>query len=119
MSENAELDRLFERVLRLAEQRQLAEIKLSTSYGTPALKVRDSAFVRLLDADTLVLHCPLEQKALLMEISPDIYFETDHYVGYDAVLVHLGAITDEELALRLEDAWRFEAPSRLAKKKSR
>lgn len=118
MSDNTELDRMFERVRRLAEQRQLAEIKPSTSYGTPALKVRDNPFVRLLDAETLVLHCPLEQKVLLMEISPDIYFETDHYVGYDAVLVRLGAITDEELALRLEDAWRFKAPSRLAAKKN-
>lgn len=117
MNENAELNQVFGRIHRLAQDRQLAEVELSTHYGTPALKVRDRAFVRLLDADTLVLQCPLEQKILLMEISPDIYFETDHFIGYDAFLVRLGAISDEELALRLEDAWRFKAPSRLAEKR--
>lgn len=109
MSETDGLNKSFERIHRLAKQRPLAEIEPSTSYGTPALKVRGHIFVRMLDVDTMVLHCPLEQKTLLMEISPDIYFETDHYIGHEVVLVHLGAIADEELALRLEDAWRFRA----------
>lgn len=103
-------DRAFDRIETLAKARGLAEVSRSTSYGTPALKVKDRTFVRLLDEATLVLQCPLEQKVLLMEISPSIYFETDHYIGYDAVLVRLGAIEDEELSLRLEDAWRFKAP---------
>ena len=99
----------FSRIEALAEARGLAGVQRATSYGTPALKVNDVAFVRLLDPDTIVLQCPLEQKVLLMEISPDIYFETDHYVGYGAVLIRLSAIGDEELSLRLEDAWRFKA----------
>jgi hypothetical protein len=52
-----------------------------------------------------------------MEMSPDIYFETDHYVGWPAVLVRLSVIGDEELSLRLEDAWRFKAPRTVAAKK--
>lgn len=118
MSDTDGLQKSFGRIHRLAEQRPLAEIDLSTSYGTPALKVRGSTFVRLLDAETMVLHCPLEQKILLMEISPDIYFETDHYIGHEVVLVRLGAISDEELALRLEDAWRFRAPRQLSDPKT-
>ena len=113
MSETPSLDTAFERIERLCTSRQLAEVTRSTSYGTPALKVKDATFVRLLDGNTLVLQCPDEQKALLMEISPDIYFETDHYVGYPAVLVRLDAIDDEELSLRLEDAWCVKAPKRL------
>ena len=109
-----DLDHTFTRIENLARQRDLPQVTRSTSYGTPSLKVRDKSFVRLKDATTLVLLCPSEQKALLMEISPDIYFETDHYVGYAAVLVRLDAISDEELSLRLEDAWRFKAPKRLA-----
>lgn len=103
-------DRAFDRIETLAKARGLAEVVRATSYGTPALKVGDCTFVRLLDEGTIVLQCPLEQKVLLMEISPSIYFETDHYVGYEAVLVRLAAIDDEELSLRLEDAWRFKAP---------
>jgi hypothetical protein len=104
-------DRAFDRIEALAQARGLADVVRSTSYGTPALKVGDRAFVRLLDEATIVLQCPLEQKVLLMEISPAIYFETDHYIGYSAVLVRLPAIEDEELSLRLEDAWRFKAPA--------
>jgi hypothetical protein len=114
MAPQTDLDSAFDRIERLAKDRGLAGVTRSTSYGTPSLKVRDKSFVRLKDAQTLVLLCPSEQKSLLMEISPDIYFETDHYVGYPAVLVQLSVISDEELSLRLEDAWRFKAPARLA-----
>ena len=110
----ADLDQIFARIEQLATARGLPGVTRSTSYGTPSLKVRDKSFVRLKDETTLVLLCPSEQKALLMEISPDIYFETAHYVGYPAVLIRLDAISDEELSLRLEDAWRFKAPRKLA-----
>jgi hypothetical protein len=110
----ADLDQIFTRIEQLARARALPGVTRATSYGTPALKVRDKSFVRLKDSGTLVLLCPAEQKTLLMEISPDIYFETDHYVGYPAVLVRLETIGDEELSLRLEDAWRFKAPGKLA-----
>ena len=109
-----DLDQIFIRIEQLAQARALPRIERATSYGTPALKVGDKAFVRLKDDATLVLLCPTDQKALLMEMSPDIYFETDHYVGYPAVLVRLDVIGDEELSLRLEDAWRFKAPARVA-----
>jgi hypothetical protein len=109
-----DLDQIFTRIEQLANARGLPGVTRSTSYGSPSLKVRNKSFVRLKDSATLVLLCPSEQKTLLMEISPDIYFETDHYVGYPAVLIRLGAIADEELSLRLEDAWRFKAPARLA-----
>lgn len=114
MGTDPDLDRAFDRVESLAAARDLPGLSRSTSYGTPALKVRDKSFVRLKDAKTLVLLCPVEQKTLLMEISPEIYFETPHYVGYPAVLIQLAVISDEELSLRLEDAWRFKAPKTLA-----
>lgn len=110
----SDLDKVFTRIEQLAGARALPGVSSGTSYGTPALKVRDKSFARLKDSATLVLSCPTEQKTLLLEVSPEIYFETDHYVGHPAVLIHLAAISDEELSLRLEDAWRFRAPARLA-----
>ena len=65
----------------------------------------------------MVLHCPLEVKEMLMEMAPDIYFQTDHFRGWPGLLVRLEVITDEELSLRLEDAWRFKAPRNLAAKR--
>ena len=102
------------RVARLAGEVGLPEVCESTSYGTPALKVRGKAFTRLKDPQTLVLLVPMEQKELLLEMSPRIYFETDHYRGWPAVLVRLVAISDAELKQRLVDGWRSKAPKRLA-----
>lgn len=117
MSMQPGLEEVFGRIVQLAEARGLQDVARSTSYRTPSLKVRTKLFVRLKDEATLVLHCPHEQKTLLMEISPDIYFETAHYVGHPAVLIRLDAIEDEELALRLEDAWRFKAPIKLTRER--
>jgi hypothetical protein len=103
----------FSRVHRLARARNLPGVQRATSYRTPALKVANTTFARMKDKDTLVLHCPFEQKVLLMEISPEIYFETDHYRDHPVLLIDLARIDDEELSLRLHDAWHFKAPERL------
>ncbi len=80
----------------------------STSYGTPSLKVGKKSICRVKDPRTVVVMCPLEEKPALMEAAPDIYFETDHYKGWPAILVRLDAISDRELTHRLECAVRFQ-----------
>ena len=107
------LDRAFARVRRAAKAAKLPEIEASTSYGTPALKVRGKFLMRVKDADTLVFMCPLEEKEMLIAAEPLIYFETDHYKGWPAMLVHLSAADDAELRICLMRAWRLQAPKRL------
>ena len=68
---------------------------------------------RLRDAETLVVRCPLDEKSMLMEAEPAVFYETDHYRGYDAILVRLDAADDTTLRGRLERAWRMQAPARL------
>lgn len=104
----------FARMLRLCRGRDLPEVSEGTSYGNPALQVKGKSFAALRAPGEMVLHCPLEQKALLMEMAPEIYSETPHFRDWPGLLVRLEAISDEELALRLTDAWRFRAPKRLA-----
>lgn len=104
----------IERMLRLCAARQLPEVSQRTSYGQPSLHVKDKSFASVKAPQTMVLHCPLEQKDLLMEMAPDVYWQTPHYTGWPALLVRLDVIGDEELSLRLADAWRFRAPKRLA-----
>jgi hypothetical protein len=60
----------------------LPEITEGSWYGTPALKASGKGICRIKDAYTVALMCPIEDKALLMEAAPDIYFETDHYKGW-------------------------------------
>ncbi|ODT72879.1 MAG: hypothetical protein ABS75_01225 [Pelagibacterium sp. SCN 63-23] len=109
MSDNSNLQPGLSRLHRLATARGLEAIEAAS----PALHVDGVAFIHLLDPTTAVLQCPVDQKALLLDISPDIYFETDHYVGQDAMLIRLDRISDEELSLRLHDAWTFRAPDHL------
>jgi hypothetical protein len=91
----------------------LPEVEEGTSYGTFALKVRGKFLMRVKDADTLVFHCPIEEKEILIEAAPNIYFETDHYKGWPAILVRLSKVEDPELKLCLERVWRLQAPAKL------
>jgi hypothetical protein len=59
---------------------------------------------------------PQEELELLMQARPDVYFLTPHYEGWQAVLVRLDAVGDEELAGRIEDAWAFIDEKRPRKK---
>jgi hypothetical protein len=103
----------FARTVAAVKTARLPGIEESTSYGTPAVKVRGKLVARIKDRDTLVVRCTLDEKELLLEAAPDIYFETDHYKGWPWVLVRLAAIGERELAARLERAWRMQAPRRL------
>jgi hypothetical protein len=108
------VEKAMDRLIRLSKKLALAEVEVGTTYGSPALRVHDRPFVSITADDMMVLHCPLEMKEMLMEMAPDIYFQTDHYKGWPGLLVRLEVIGDEELSLRLEDAWRFKAPKKLA-----
>ncbi|URK88280.1 MmcQ/YjbR family DNA-binding protein [Rhizobium sp. RCAM05350] len=112
MTGNLETD--FERVTRLAETAGLPEVTRGTSYGTPALEVRGKSFVRMKEAGVLVVMCALEEKDMLIELAPELYFETDHYKGWPAMLVRLDVVNDQDLTQRLIAAWRQKAPKRLA-----
>jgi hypothetical protein len=94
----------IDRLLRLAAEAGLAGLERSISYGTPSLKLRGKFLARLKDEATLVIRCPLDEKEVLMAAEPAYFFQTDHYVGYPAVLVRLGAIDDARLKARLEQA---------------
>jgi hypothetical protein len=107
------LDRVFARARRAAAATKLPEIEPGTSYGTPSLKVRGKSMMRVKDADTLVFMCPLEEKEMLLEAAAEIYFETDHYKGWPAVLVRVAAADDAELRHCILRAWRMQAPKRL------
>ena len=110
-----DIETAFGRVRQVALARGLPGIEEGTSYGTPALRVGCKPLVRMKDAETLVFMCAIEAKELLMEAAPDIYYQTDHYKGWSALLIRLAAISDEELGHRIETAWRMKAARRLVK----
>jgi hypothetical protein len=93
----------------------LPGVQDSTSYGTPALKVRGKLFARLhQDGDCFVLRASVLDRQILMQIDPDAFFLTDHYRPYPWVLVRFAAVQRRALPELLERAWRMVAPKTLA-----
>jgi hypothetical protein len=98
--------------------RELPEVKEGTSYRTPALNVRGKSFVRLKeDGASIVFHLEsVEEQEFLIESQPAVYFITDHYRGWPAVLARLAKLRVGECRMRLESAWRLKAPRALIQK---
>jgi hypothetical protein len=67
------------------------EVTDGTSYGTPALKVRGKLLTRLKeDGESLVvLGIAHDERAMLIETQPKVFYFTDHYRDWPIVLVRL------------------------------
>ena len=100
---------------------RLAGVEESTSYGTPALKVGGRLLARLKeDGSTLVVCTDFQEREALMAADPEVFYITDHYLNYPAILVRLSRVGREKLAEVLEKAWRQQAPARfLSARKAR
>jgi hypothetical protein len=98
----------------------LPGVEESTSYGTPALKVRGKLLARLHDdGETLVLRTTPMDRDLLLRTWPKMFYLTDHYVDYPWVLVRLAVIGRKRLEEVIGDAWGRVAPARLRQQRGR
>jgi hypothetical protein len=88
-----------------------------TSYGTPALKVKGKGLARLReDGETLVvIGVNLDERDMLMEAEPDIFFITDHYRDWPTVLVRLPRAEPDMIKGLLFRRWQAVAPKKLVK----
>src|ERR1700676_1664704 len=68
-----------------------AEVEDGTSYGTPALKVRKKLLARLReDGDSLVMPgVPQDEREMLVESQPKVFFFADHYSDKPIALIRL------------------------------
>lgn len=114
-----DLSACFEPVREVWRAANWPGVEEGLSYGTPALKVRGKLLVRLREPDVVVLRCDLDEKEFLMAAAPDVYFQTDHYKGYPAVLARLSMIDPEELRERIEKTWRSHATKKMLDEFSR
>src|SRR6266550_7926832 len=90
----------------------LPGVEESTAYGSPALKVDGKlmaciAVNRSAEPGSLAVRVDFDDRAELIAADPDLYYVTDHYVGYDAVLVRLSRITPDVLRDLLGMAHKF------------
>src|SRR5215472_2365104 len=90
----------------------LAGVEESTAYGSPALKVRGQLLAclpshRSAEPGSLVVRVDFGDRAELLAAAPDVYYVTDHYVGYTSVLVRLSRVTPDVLRDLLGMAHKF------------
>jgi hypothetical protein len=84
------------------------EVEDGTSYGTPALKVRKKLLARLReDGDSLVAFgIPLDEREMLIESQPKLFYFTDHYRDYPMVLLRLSKAKRAIVEPLLRRHWR-------------
>jgi hypothetical protein len=84
------------------------EVEDSTSYATPALKVRKKLLVRLReDGDSLVMPgVPRDERDMLVESQPKVFYFTDHYRDYPMVLIRLSKAKRADVEPLLRRHWR-------------
>jgi hypothetical protein len=86
--------------------------------GRPAFRVRGKLFAwtaRERDGGGLAVRVDRDEKQLLLDSRPEVYFTSPHYNGYPGIQIRLELVDREALFERLEDAWLIQAPKALAK----
>lgn len=84
------------------------EVEDGTSYGTPALKVRKKLLARLKeDRESLVMPgVPHDERDMLVERAPELFYFTDHYRDYPMVLIRLSRAVRGDVEPLLRRHWR-------------
>jgi len=86
----------------------------STSYGTPAFKVKGKLFARQhQDGESLVVGVDFEEREEMMSAAPEKFYITDHYLNYPWMLVRMSKVRPDELRDLLIRSWRRAAPKNL------
>ncbi len=84
----------------------LAGTAASTSYGQPAIKVRDKRFVSTgHEPGSFHVVCPHEEKAVLIETDPDTFWQTPHYENWPGLLVRYGNADPDRVKIVIVRGW--------------
>lgn len=104
----------------------LPGVEESSAYGSPALKVDGKilaciAINRSAEPGSLMIRVNSEDRDELIAADPEVYYVTDHYAPYNALLVRLSRVHPDGLRDLLGMAHKFVArnakPRRSARKR--
>lgn len=101
-------------------------VTIGTSYGTPALLVRQRSFCRMWsdrehardgvdDTEVLVVFCDVEEKPHLIDDAGGVLFTTRYDDGHGAMLIRLAVVAPLDLRDWLDDSYRRKAPPALVR----
>jgi hypothetical protein len=108
----------------------LPGVEDGTAYGNLALKAHGKLLAcvpthRSAEPGSLAVRVDFDDRAQLLAEAPDIYYVTEHYVGYPSVLVRLSRVDADVLRDLLGMAYKFvtrkaasRSPARKRRKRS-
>jgi len=103
----------------------LPDVEAVTRYdGSPVLRLGGCfmaglATHRSAEANTLVVRVGFDDRELLLEDAPDIYYVTDYYQAYPLVLARLSQVDRDALSDLLSVSWHLTAAKAGARGRSR
>lgn len=84
----------------------LPGVVLESYYGSPAPKVNGRAILSpSREPGSFAVMTTREEKTLLIDTDPDVFWESDHYRGWPAVLVRYGAGSRDRIETCIRRAW--------------
>jgi hypothetical protein len=88
----------------------------ASAHGRSGFKVGKKFLCAFNEEENAIgIRISMDERELLMEQAPEIYFLTDHYRPYPAVLIALAHVSEKELRAVLERRWRSTAPAKLVR----
>lgn len=89
-------------------------VTVSTSHGTPSLKVGGTFLMREREPGILALQVTgMEAREFLLEAEPETFFVTPHLDGYPYVLARLERLDRARFSQLFAEIWRKRAPKRV------
>lgn len=117
-SESSDKPTAFDNACEIA--RTLPGAEETTSYGTPAFKVKGKLFARFhQDGESLVVSVDFDEREEMMNADPEKFYITDHYRNYPWILVRLSKVRPDELRDLLLGSWRRAAPKKGSQNRER
>ena len=95
----------------------LPQVEETVAYGKPAFKAFGKFLTRVRQEDSSIVLVGVEfdEREMLMEAEPDIFFVTPHYKDYPSVLARLATVDPGTVKSFLERRWRQCAPKKVLK----
>jgi hypothetical protein len=111
-----ERQRDWDRLRKMALGLRLPGVEEATSLGQPTLKAHGKLWVWWSPhEDAVVFKVPFEERDVLVEAEPSVFFVTAHYKGHPMVLVRPEKLDLEWAKANLVRVWRAQAPKRVLK----
>ena len=106
----------YETLRDLALALKLPGVVETKSWGQPCLKAHGKLWFFWSPSENApVFKVPFEERDMLVEADPDVFFFTDHYRNHELVLVRPDRLDPEWARANLLRVWRKQAPKRVLK----